>query len=176
MQTLLHHHWHHLPAPDVLQLVDGDPVRGLDQFALAERQAHFGPNQLPGRSGPGAAIRFLRQFHQPLVYVLLVAALVTGLFREVVDALVILAVVVMNAIVGLLQEAKAINAIAALARSLPNDATVIREGQSQRCSAAELVPGDLVLLQSGDRVPADMRLLKSRELRIDESALTGESV
>jgi len=176
MQTLLAHHWHHLPASEVAQLLDTDPERGLDQFTLTERQSHFGPNLPSARQGRGPLVRFLLQFHQPLIYTLLAAALVTGIFKEVVDALVILAVVVVNALVGFLQESKALGAIAALARGLPNEATVVRSGRRLRVSAVELVPGDIVSLQSGDKVPADLRLVKVRELRIDESALTGESV
>jgi Ca2+-transporting ATPase len=176
VQTLLGHHWHHLPAIEVTQLLDTDPEQGLDQFTLADRQTHFGPNLLSARQGRGPLVRFLLQFHQPLIYTLLVTALVTGIFKELVDALVILAVVVVNAVVGFLQESKALGAIAALARGLPNEATVLRSGRRLRVSAAELVPGDIVSLQSGDKVPADLRLLKVRDLRIDESALTGESV
>jgi Ca2+-transporting ATPase len=176
MQTLLGHHWHHLPAGEVAQLLDTDPEQGLDQFTLADRQQHFGPNLFSAKRGRGPLVRFLLQFHQPLIYTLLAAALVTGLFKAPVDALVILAVVVVNAVVGFLQESKAMGAIAALARGLPNEATVLRSGHRLRVSAAELVPGDIVSLQSGDKVPADLRLLKVRDLRIDESALTGESV
>jgi Ca2+-transporting ATPase len=116
------------------------------------------------------------QFHQPLIYTLLAAAIVTGLFKAPVDALVILAVVVVNAVVGFLQESKALGAIAALARGLPSQATVLRSGRRTLIAASELVPGDIVSLQSGDKVPADLRLLKTRDLRIDESALTGESL
>ena len=176
MQTLLGHHWHHLPASEVAQLLDSDPEQGLDQSTLADRQKHFGPNLLSAKRGRGPLVRFLLQFHQPLIYTLLAAAIVTGVFKELVDALVILAVVVVNAAVGFLQESKAMGAIAALARGLPNEATVLRSGRRLRVSAAELVPGDIVSLQSGDKVPADLRLLKVRELRIDESALTGESL
>jgi Ca2+-transporting ATPase len=176
MQTLLGHHWHHLPASDVAQLLDTDPDTGLDQFTLTDRQTHFGPNLFSGKQGRGPFVRFLLQFHQPLIYTLLVAAIVTGLFKAPVDALVILAVVVVNALVGFLQESKALGAIAALARSLPSQATVLRSGHRAVIAASELVPGDIVYLQSGDKVPADLRLLKARDLRIDESALTGESL
>ena len=176
MQTLLGHHWHHLPASDVAQLLDTDPDRGLDQFTLTERQTHFGPNLFSAKQGRGPLARFLLQFHQPLIYTLLAAAIVTGLFKAPVDALVILAVVVINAVVGFLQESKALGAIAALARGLPSQATVLRSGHRSVIAASELVPGDIVYLQSGDKVPADLRLLKARDLRIDESALTGESL
>ena len=118
MQTLLGHHWHHLPASEVVQLLDTDSEQGLDQFTLADRQAHFGLNLLSAKRGRGPLVRFLLQFHQPLIYTLLAAAIVTGLFKAPVDALVILAVVVVNAVVGYLQESKALGAIAALAPEL----------------------------------------------------------
>ena len=87
MQTRLAHHWHHLPASEVAQLLDTDPEQGLDPFTLADRQKHFGPNLLSARQGRGSLVRFLLQFHQPLIHTLLAAALVTGLFKELVDVL-----------------------------------------------------------------------------------------
>jgi cation-transporting ATPase F len=176
MQTLLGHHWHHLPGDEVIDLLESHESSGLDRFAVETRQAHFGPNTLSEKRKQGPLVRFLLQFHQPLVYVLLLAAVVTGLFQEWIDAAVILGVVVINAIVGFIQEAKALGAIEALAKSVASEATVMRGGQKLRLPAASLVPGDVVLLQSGDKVPADLRLLRTRELQIDESALTGESL
>ena len=137
---------------------------------------HFGPNVISEKRGQGPLVRFLLQFHQPLIYILLLAAVVTGVFKEWVDAVVIFGVVVINAIVGFIQESKALGAIAALAKAIASEATVIRSGQKRRLPAASLVPGDIVLLQSGDKVPADLRLTRTRDLQIDESALTGESV
>lgn len=104
------------------------------------------------------------------------AALITALFKEVVDASVIFGVVLINAIVGYIQEAKAEKALEALARTMTTTATIIRAGQKRKINAAELVPGDIVLLQAGDKVPADLRLAQSRDLQVDESALTGESM
>ncbi len=176
MQTLLGRHWHHLPSEEVLELLESDPTSGLDRFAVEARQAHFGPNVISEKRKQGPLVRFLLQFHQPLIYILLVAAVVTGAFQEWVDATVILGVVVINAIVGFVQESKALGAIAALAKAIASEATVIRSDQKRRLPAASLVPGDIVLLQSGDKVPADLRLTRTRDLQIDESALTGESV
>ncbi|ERL62430.1 putative cation-transporting ATPase F [Piscirickettsia salmonis LF-89 = ATCC VR-1361] len=115
-------------------------------------------------------------FHQPLVYILLAAGTVTLFLGEYVDSSVIFAVVLVNSIVGYLQENKALHALAALSRIMTTEARVIRQGKTRELPAAELVPGDIVLLLSGDKVPADLRLLEARDLRIDESALTGESV
>ena len=120
--------------------------------------------------------RFLLQFAQPLMYILLIASAVTFVLGEYVDSAVIFGVTFINAIVGFLQESKAEKAIEALSRMVLTEATVRRDGRKQRVNSAELVPGDIVLLQSGDKVPADLRLLHVRNLQVDESALTGESV
>jgi len=121
-------------------------------------------------------MRFLQQFNQPLLYILLIAGAVTLLLQDWIDAGVIFAVVLINAIVGYIQEAKAEHAMAALAESIVTEATVIREGKQQQLPADQLVPGDLVRLEAGDKVPADLRLIEAKNLHIDESALTGESV
>ena len=176
MQTLLGHHWHHLTGDEVLELMESDESRGLDRFAVETRQAHFGPNVISEKRKQGPFVRFLLQFHQPLIYILLAAVVVTAAFREWVDAAVILGVVIINAIVGFIQESKALGAIDALAKSIQSEATVLRSGRKTRLPAASLVPGDVVLLQSGDKVPADLRLTRTRDLQVDESALTGESV
>lgn len=176
MQTILGKHWHNLPADEVLDLLETDPDKGLDTFEVARRRKHFGPNAITQRKGQGPLLRLLLQFHQPLIYILLAAGLITAILQEWVDSGVILGVVLVNAFIGFLQESKALSAIAALARVMISEATVLRAGEKKRISTSELVPGDVVLLQSGDKVPADLRLFRSRELQIDESALTGESV
>jgi len=121
-------------------------------------------------------LRFLLQFNQALVYILLVAVIIKLVLGAWVDAGVIFGVVLLNAIIGFMQEGKALSALAALARALTTEATVLRAGEKQRIDAKELVPGDIVLLASGDKVPADLRLFQVRSLQIDESALTGESL
>ncbi|HOX06087.1 MAG TPA: cation-transporting P-type ATPase [Planctomycetota bacterium] len=168
--------WHALAAAAAVEAHGADPERGLSAEEVRRRLERHGPNLLTPRQGRGPLVRFLLQFHQPLVYILLAAALVTALLREWVDCSVILGVVLVNSAVGFLQESRARNALAALARTMKTGAAVLRDGRRLVVDAAELVPGDLVLLQSGDKVPADMRLVKARDLRIDESALTGESV
>lgn len=176
MQQLLSQHWYHLPPAEVQELLGINPESGLDRFEIQHRQARFGPNALTPRRGKTPLQRFLLQFHNPLIYVLLVASVITALVKGPVDAGIIVGVVLINAIVGFIQEARAENTIAALAESMVAEAVVIRAGQKQRLPATELVPGDVVLLQSGDKVPADLRLIQSRELQIAEAALTGESV
>jgi cation-transporting ATPase F len=176
MDTLLSRHWHHLPLDEIATLLESDAARGLDIFEVARRQAHFGPNRLTLKKGKSPLLLFLLQFNQPLVYILLGAVVITFALQEWVDSGVIFAVVLVNAVIGFIQESKALKAIEALASAMEGTATVIRAGKKEQIAAADLVPGDLVLLQSGDKVPADLRLLRTRELQIDESALTGESV
>ncbi len=176
MDTLLAKHWHHLPREEIATLLESDGTRGLDTFEVAHRQANYGPNRLTVAKGKGPLVLFLLQFNQPLVYILLGAVAVTFALQEWVDSGVIFAVVLVNAVIGFIQESRALKAIEALARTMEGAAMVIRAGKKEKITAVELVPGDLVLLQSGDKVPADLRLLRSRELQIDESALTGESV
>ena len=176
METLIGKHWHHLPDDEVLDLLESDRKTGLDLFEIEHRTKHFGPNLITMRKGKGPLMRFLLQFHQPLIYILIAAGTITAALQEWVDSGVIFGVVLVNAVIGYIQESKAVKAMDALARTMNTGATVLRTGEKKRISAAELVPGDIVYLQSGDKVPADMRLFHSRDLRIDESALTGESV
>lgn len=167
---------HHLPAHEVLLLLETDVERGLTSAEAAQRLQRFGPNALPRFKRNGPLIRFLFQFHHPLIYVLLAATAITGLLGEWVDSGVIFGVVLVNAIVGFIQESHAEKALDALVSMMKTEATVRREGQKRHIPSEEIVPGDVILLQSGDKVPADLRLVAVRELRVDESALTGESV
>jgi cation-transporting P-type ATPase F len=176
MQQLLDTTCHTLSTEDTLSLLDSSIEKGLDKFEIESRRERFGYNTISERKGPGLLLIFLRQFNQPMIYVLMGAAIVTAFLREWVDAGVIFGVVFINSIVGFIQENKAVSAIKALSKSLSSEATVRRFGTTMRISASELLPGDIVLLQSGDRVPADLRLLTVRDLQIDESALTGESI
>ncbi|MFZ5833661.1 MAG: cation-transporting P-type ATPase [Planctomycetota bacterium] len=178
METLIGKHWHHVPGEEVVDLLSTDTTRGLDELEVKERLAHFGANAIPPRRGPSALQRFLLQFHQPLVYILLAAGVIALLFKSdsLIDAGVIFGVVLINAVIGFVQESKAVHALEALSKTMTTQATVVRAGHSQSVPSDQLVPGDIVVIQSGDKVPADLRLLRSRELRVDESALTGESV
>ena len=168
--------WHHLPASDVLAQLKTDTTHGLSLSAVVQRQGQFGDNTLTKVKRKSLLKIWLEQFQSPLIYVLVIAAIITLLLQEWVDASVISIVVILNALIGFVQEAKATRAMEALSRSMQSQATVIRRGEKQQIPAVELVPGDLVLLQSGDKVPADLRLLTSQSLQVNESALTGESV
>lgn len=168
--------WHNCSEDSVAAALETHISDGLSSEQVVERQQKYGLNELTEQEGVGPLKRFLMQFHQPLVYILLAAVAVTMALEEWVDSVVIFAVVLLNAIIGFVQEAKALQAINALSSSLPTNATVIRDGQRCSIPAEQLVPGDLVVLQAGDKVSADIRLVNIRDLRIDESALTGESV
>nr|WP_298412580.1 cation-transporting P-type ATPase [uncultured Halomonas sp.] len=176
MSSLQEGHWHHLPHDDVVSKLDTDPHTGLNSDTVDNRQQQYGPNALTQRKGQGSLVRFLLQFHQALVYILLAAVIIKLSLGAWIDASVIFGVVLLNSIIGFLQESKALNALDALSRAMVTETTVLRDGEKQRIDARSLVPGDVVLLASGDKVPADLRLLQSRSLQIDESALTGESV
>ncbi|MDD5218000.1 MAG: cation-transporting P-type ATPase [Candidatus Omnitrophica bacterium] len=150
--------------------------RGLSSEEVAQRQKVYGLNVLTPKKGTPAWLRFILQFNQPLVYILVAAALITFVLKEWIDSSVIFGVVLINSLVGFLQESKALNALAALARSMTTQTVVLRGEVEKTFPSTELVPGDIVMLISGDKVPADMRVLKVRELQVNESALTGESL
>ncbi|MDD2742583.1 MAG: cation-transporting P-type ATPase [Rhodocyclaceae bacterium] len=168
--------WHALPADHVAQRLEVDVALGLSDLEVAERLARHGPNLMTEVPGLPAWRRFLQQLSQPLVLVLMAAGLTTAALGEWTDASVILGVVLVNAIIGYWQEAKAEGALAALAQSIAAQVTVRRGGHRQRLDASQLVPGDVIILAAGDRVPADLRLFHQRELHIDDSMLTGESL
>ncbi|HUS37661.1 MAG TPA: HAD-IC family P-type ATPase [Verrucomicrobiae bacterium] len=168
--------WHSLQNAEVSALLRADLESGLSPAEARRRLEEFGPNRITPRKRANALKRFLREFHDPLVYILLVASVITIFLREYVDAAVILGVVLVNAIVGYVQETKSENAIEALSRMMAPEATVRRGNSIQKIPADQLVPGDLVLLHTGDRIPADLRLVTARNLQVDESPLTGESL
>ncbi|MCD9126381.1 HAD-IC family P-type ATPase [Luteimonas fraxinea] len=167
--------WHALPVNAVLDMLDTS-AQGLRGETAQARLAAHGPNALPAMRPVPAWRRFLRHFNDPLILFLLAAALVALLLQHVVDAAVIAVVVLINAIVGYIQEGRAEQAMSALRAMLSANAHVQRDGARIEVPVTGLVPGDVVLLEAGDRVPADARLLRGRGLRIDESVLTGESV
>ena len=167
--------WHALDPDEVQRGLQSEPA-GLGEAEVLRRRALHGPNRLapPRRRGP--LLRFVLQFHNILLYVMLGAAAITAVLGHWVDTGVLLAAVVVNAIIGFIQEGKAESALEAIRSMLSPHATVLREGRRVDIDAGDLVPGDRVLLASGDRVPADLRLVEVRELRVEEAALTGESL
>jgi magnesium-transporting ATPase (P-type) len=167
--------WHAAPAAEVLaRLVTGPG--GLASEEAARRLYAHGLNELPAPPGPRPIRRFLAQFNNPLIYFLLAAAVAAALIGHHVDAAVVAAVVVINAIVGFVQEGKAEKALNAIRKMISPHASALRDRRRVSVPVAELVPGDVVLLEAGDRVPADLRLIRARGLLIDEALLTGESM
>ncbi len=167
--------WHALSEKEVAGQLEVDPREGLTDEEAAARLESFGPNRLPEEEGPGALARLIAQFRNVLIYILLVAAVFTAFLGEWIDTGVIALVVLVNAIVGFVQEGKAAEAMEGIRRLLSLEADVVRAGERRRIPAEELVPGDLVRLESGDRVPADLRIVSARNARLEEAALTGES-
>ena len=167
--------WHALEASTVLSRLDTSDA-GLSHVEARQRLQRFGPNVLPHKPPPNLFEILLRQFRSPLIYLLALAALVSIFVGKYKDAGFILAVLMINALIGATQEAKAEKAGRALQKLLLIRASVRRDGQVLEISAEEVVPGDIVCLESGQRVPADLRLLDARGLEVDESLLTGESL
>lgn len=167
--------WHAVPVRDLLQALDATEAGLTEREAEARLQA-FGPNELPRRSPPTWLEIVLRQFASPLIYILVIAALVSVALGEMTDAGFIAGVLALNAVIGGFQEWKAEQSSRALEQLLRIRASVQRDGEVRELDARQVVRGDIVWLESGDRVPADARLLMARGLEIDESLLTGESV
>ncbi|MFU8899447.1 MAG: HAD-IC family P-type ATPase, partial [Roseinatronobacter sp.] len=162
-------------AEDVLHALDATP-KGLDAAQLRKRLDTYGPNILPAAPRPGPLARLARQFNNLLILVLIAAAVITALLGHWIDTGVIMAVVIINAVIGFVQEGKAEAALDALRDMLAPKANVIRAGQRMAVAGAELVPGDIVILEAGDKVPADLRLIETSGMTVEEAILTGESV
>ena len=163
---------HSLPAETILAELATSPA-GLARDVAKRRLKEVGPNRLPPPPRESLLKRFFKHFHDLLIYILLAAGFVTAVLGHWVDTGVILGVVCINAIIGFLQEGKAEEALQGIRKMLSVKAHVRRDGQWGEIDAGTLVPGDIVRLRSGDRVPADLRLLEAANLRIEESALTG---
>lgn len=177
MATAVQQTAHHgLSAHEVVLLLESHLDRGLTSAEVGRRLAVYGPNALPAAGRTGLLRRLARQLHHPLIYVLLAAGAITAALGERVDSAVIFGVVAVNALVGLVQESKAEAALEGLRSMVRTQAKVVRDGRQRTVPSDELVPGDLVLLEAGDKVPADIRLVRSVELQANESALTGEAL
>ncbi len=170
------HDHHGLAVHEVVLLLETDLGAGLSDRESRTRHQHFGPNVLPRLEQRSTWRRFLAQFQHPLIYVLLVASVLTLLLGDVADTAVIIGVVLLNAAVGFVQESRAEQALEALVAMVHTSACVVRDGQHLALQSSEIVPGDLVVLDAGDKVPADLRLIETNGLLVDESALTGESL
>jgi Ca2+-transporting ATPase len=167
---------HAEPIDAVVREFQTDPDKGLSQEDARQRLAKFGPNELTERPRPGFLALLWEQFNNYLVIILIIAAVIAVLLGEYVDAVAIMCIVVLNAVIGVVQESKAEQAIEALKKMAAPNAQVMRDGHQMTAPARELVPGDIVLLDAGNYVPADMRLATAVNLKVEEASLTGESV
>ena len=168
--------WHGLEKDEVVRLLESSPSEGLSEQEAARRLQQYGHNRIREEKPTHPLVLFLNQFRDFMIYVLLAAAVISGvLLRELLDAAVIMFIVVANAVLGFVQEYRAEKALESLRRLSAPTARVIRGGKERRIPSHDLVPGDLILLETGDRIPADARLLEVHSLRADESSLTGES-
>jgi len=173
------HNWHHLTPDELLMRLETDPENGLSAAEASKRQERYGKNELLARPKDSLLKRFLNQMKDPMIIVLLVAALlsyVSSGFHDWADSVLILAIVIVNAVISISQESNAEKALEALKKMSAPLAKVIRGGAMERIESNLLVPGDVIALEAGDLVPADARIIKSSNLRADESAMTGESV
>ncbi|MEW6600936.1 MAG: HAD-IC family P-type ATPase [Nitrospirota bacterium] len=167
--------WYRLGVKDIFdQLATAE--NGLTAADVNERLARYGPNKLAEEEKISKTKILIHQFKSPLIYILLIAGLVTLLLQEYIDSGVIFVVVILNAVIGFIQELKAEESVRALKNMVVQKARVIRDGREREINGEELVPGDIVVLSSGAKVPADLRLFHVLELRVEEAMLTGESV
>ena len=168
--------WHLRDARELARAHGVDPEQGLREDQIAHLALQHGANQLPTSAGRSVWSLVMDQFSDFMILVLIAAAVISGVVGDLVDTLVILVIVLLNAVIGFIQAWRADQALAALQRLSAAQATVLRSGQVQQVPAHVLVPGDIVLLEAGNKVPADLRLIEIAQLKVDESALTGESV
>src|SRR5499427_6466827 len=168
--------WHAIAVNEVLKRLTTSTEKGLDTGEASTRLQKYGPNRLPEGKKRGPFMRFISQFNNILVYVLLGAGFIKLMLNLWVDAGIIFGVVILNALLGFIQEGKAEKALDSLRNMLSAEARTLRGGETRMIPAEQLVPGDVVLLESGDRIPADLRLVEAKNFRTEEAALTGESV
>ena len=167
--------WHTLTAEEAASRLEVDTAVGLSSQVVTERQAEFGPNRLEEKKKAPAWRLFVSQFEDFMIYVLLFAVVISAIEGQMLEAVAILAILLLNGVLGFVQEYRAEQALEALQELSAPTATVVRDGVETDVRAEELVPGDVVLLESGDRIPSDGRLVEAAALRVVESALTGES-
>ena len=167
--------WHSTSAEQTLKSV-GSSIDGLTQADAEARLLAHGANRLAQAARSNPLVRFLMHFHNILIYVLIGSAVITAVLGHWIDMSVILAVVIANAVIGFIQEGKAEQAMNAIRQMLAPHANVIRDGERKNVDGVDLVPGDIVLLEAGDKVPADLRMLSAYGLTIQEAILTGESI
>src|SRR6516164_473331 len=168
--------WHALSPAEVVTRLATNSEQGLSLSEASARLQKYGPNRLPEGRKRSSLAKFFAHFNNTLIYVLLAAGFTKLMMSLWIDAGIIFAVVVINALLGFIQEGKAEKALDSIRNMLSAEARTLRGGETRMIPAEELVPGDVVLLESGDKIPADLRLIEAKNLRTEEAALTGESV
>ncbi|MEW9097010.1 MAG: cation-translocating P-type ATPase [Clostridiaceae bacterium] len=168
--------WFDKSKEDVITELSTDVVNGLTTEEVEKRKEKYGLNELTAKEGKSTIRMFLEQLNDPLIYILLAAALASGIVGEVADAIIICFVIILNAVIGVIQEAKAEKALEALKKLSTPKAIVRRDGEMREIPSEEVVPGDVIILDAGRYVPCDLRLVETANLKVEESALTGESV
>lgn len=173
--------WETMRKEEIIQILRTHEGQGLQECDAEERQKQYGKNKLEDKPKESIIIRFLKQFNDFMIIILILASVVSALVSKMqgengyVDSIIIIAIVILNAIMGVIQEAKAEKSIEALQKMTPQKAKTIRKGITNEINAEELVPGDIIILEAGNYVPADCRIIESRNLKIEESSLTGET-
>jgi len=168
--------WYQLSSNDVLQQLRSDSTHGLSHQEAQRRLTKYGPNSLPSSKKPSLFLKFIAQFQNILVLILIAATLVSYFLGEILDAIAISAIVLVNAVIGFSQEAQAEKTLESLKAAEIQQALVLREGQIEKIRTTDLVPGDILILEEGAKIAADARVVESFSLRVDESILTGESI
>ena len=171
---LIQMNWHLLSLSEISQLLDTKPS-GLDSLIASERLSEYGKNEIEDKKKKTIWQMVLHQLTDFMILILIVVAIISGILGDLTDTLIILAIIIINATVGFIQEFRSEKAMEALKKMVPSFARVIREGHTLEIAAAELVPGDVVLLEAGNIIPADIRFFETHQIKVDESALTGES-
>lgn len=166
--------WHNLAIEEAVKILKTDFKQGLSEKEVKERQQTFGLNKLPEEKPLSKILIFFEQFRSPLIYILAIAGIITLILRDYTDAIVIFGAVFLNAIMGFFQENKASRTLRELKKIVKHAAKVKRGGNLKIIDSIELVPGDIIILNSGDRIPADGRIVESQNLKINEMVLTGE--
>jgi len=173
--------WETLRKEEVLRKLGTDAKRGLTKEEVVKRQQKYGKNKLKDKPKESLVIKFFKQFNDFMIIILIIASIISAVVAKMqgendfIDSIIIIAIVILNAIMGVMQEAKAEKSIEALQKMTPPKAKVIRQKEVCEIHAEELVPGDVILLEAGNYVPADSRILESFNLKIEESSLTGET-
>jgi len=176
MHHLIEQNWHSISSDEIVEVLQSDINDGLGPLSVKHKEEFFGKNILENKKDNSLLEKFFMQFHNALIYILLAASFITAYLGEWIDSGVIFGVVIINVIIGFVQEVKAQEAIDSLKNMMTTEAIVIRDGKKISISSVDLVPGDIVLLESGSKIPADIRIISHKDIKVDESMLTGESV